>query len=174
MNDRPVSGHVAKELVRMLDRQKELDPATPEYMQLCTNMEIMVRCADMYLEIFEYLGAAGMLPTPFDEPEIMQVTIHPELVKAMQEKAEEEEDTRPSPGEAEEEAPQKVVEFSLIQVRAALRDAKKRGVDIAGVIKSFGASNLTDLPAEKYPELMKRLEDRKSELKFYNTQKNNI
>lgn len=156
MNDRPVSIHVADELVRMLDRQKELDPATPEYTQLCTNMELMVRCADMYLEIFEYLGAAGMLPTPFDEPEITQVTIHPELVRAMQEKAD---DTRPSTGEAEEEAPQTVVEFSLIQVRAALRDAKKRGVDIAGVIKSFGASNLTDLPAEKYGELMKKLEE---------------
>ena len=158
MNDRPVSIHVANELVRMLDRQKELDPATPEYTQLCTNMEIMVRCADMYLDIFEYLGAAGRLPTPFDEPEITQVTLHPELVRAMQEKSEEEEDTRPSTGEAEEGAPQTVVEFSLIQVRAALRDAKKRGVDIAAVIKSFGASNLTDLPAEKYPELMKKLE----------------
>lgn len=146
MKDKPVSVHVANELVRMLDRQKELDPATPEYTQLCTNMEIMVRCADMYLDIFEYLGAAGRLPTPFDEPEITQVTLHPELVKAMQEKA-------------EEEASQTVVEFSLIRVRAALRDAKKRGVDIAGVIKSFGASNLTDLPVEKYPELMKKLEE---------------
>lgn len=152
MNDRPVSIHVADELVRMLDRQKELDPASPEYMQLVTNMEIMVRCADMYLDIFEYLGAAGRLPTPFDEPEITQVTVHPELVKAVQE-------MDPGPGEAEEEAPQTVVEFSLIQVRAALRDAKKRGVDIAAVIHEFGASNLTDLPAEKYGELMKKLEE---------------
>lgn len=159
MNDRPVSIHVADELVRMLDRQKELDPATPEYTQLVTNMEVMVRCADMYLDIFEYLGAAGRLPTPFDEPEITQVTIHPELVSAMQEKAEEEADTRPGTGEAEEEASQTVVEFSLIQVRAALRDAKKRGVDIAALIKSFGASNLTDLPAKKYGELMKKLEE---------------
>lgn len=157
MNDRPVSIHVADELVRMLDRQKELDPATRDYEQLVTNLETLIFHADMYLDVFEYLGAAGRLPTPFDEPEITQVTIHPELVKAMQEK--EEEDTRPSPGEAEEEASQTVVEFSLIQVRAALRDAKKRGVDIAGVIKSFGASNLTDLPAEKYGELMKKLEE---------------
>lgn len=159
MNDRPVSVHVADELVRMLDRQKELDPATRDYEQLVTNMEIMVRCADMYIDVFDYLQAAGRLPTPFDEPEITQVTLHPELVRAMQEKAEEEEDTRPGPGEAEEKTPEKVVEFSLIQVRAALRDAKKRGVDIAGVIKSFGASNLTDLPAEKYGELMKKLEE---------------
>ncbi len=155
--DRPVSVHVANELVRMLDRQKELDPATPEYAQLFSNMEVMVRCADMFVDIFDYLAAAGALPQ--EEPEITQVTIHPELVRAMQEKAEEEEDTRPGPGKAEEEAPKTVVEFSLIQVRAALRDAKKRGVDIAGVIKSFGASNLTDLPAEKYPELMKKLEE---------------
>jgi hypothetical protein len=155
MNDHPVSIHVADELVRMLDRQKELDPATPEYAQLFSNMEVMIRCADMFVDIFEYLGAAGRLPTPFDESTVTQVTLHPELVKAMQE----EEDTRPSTGEAEEEASQTVVEFSLIQVRAALRDAKKRGVDIAGVIKSFGASNLTDLPAEKYGELMKKLEE---------------
>ena len=157
MNDRPVSLHVADELVRMLDRQKELDPATPEYMQLCTNMEIMVHCADLYLDVFEYLQAAGRLPSPFDEPEITQVTVHPELVKAVQEAKEE--DTRPGPGEAEEEAPQTVVEFSLIQVRAALREAKKRGVDIAAVIHEFGASNLTDLPAEKYGDLMKKLEE---------------
>lgn len=157
MNDRPVSVHVANELVRMLDRQKELDPATRDYEQLVTNLETLIFHADLYLDVFEYLQAAGRLPAPFDEPEITQVTLHPELVKAMQEKAEE--DTRPGPGEAEEEAPQTVVEFSLIQVRAALREAKKRGVDIAGVIKSFGASNLTDLPAEKYGELMKKLEE---------------
>lgn len=159
MDDRPVSLHVADELVRMLDRQKQLDPATPEYMQLCTNMELMVRCADLYLDVFEYLQAAGRMPSPFDESTVTQVTLHPELVRAMQEKAEEEQDTRPGPGEVEEEAPQTVVEFSLIQVRAALRDAKKRGVDIVELIKSCGASNLTDLPAEKYGELMKKLEE---------------
>lgn len=158
MNDRPVSIHVANELVRALDRQKELDPASREYEQLVTNLETLIFHADLYLDIFEYLAGAGMLPT-LDEPEITQVTLHPELVKAMQERAEEEEDTRSGAGEAEEEAPQTVVEFSLIQVRAALRDAKKRGVDIAAVIKSFGASNLTDLPAEKYGELMKKLEE---------------
>lgn len=157
MDDRPVSVHVADELVRMLDRQKELDPATRDYEQLVTNLETLIFHADLYLDVFDYLQAAGRMPTPFDEPEITQVTLHPELVRAMQEAKEE--DTRPSPGEAEEEAPQKVVEFSLIQVRAALRDAKKRGVDIAEVIKNFGASNLTDLPKEKYPELMKKLEE---------------
>jgi len=157
MNDRPVSVHVADELVRMLDRQKELDPATRDYEQLVTNLETLIFHADLYLDVFEYLQAAGRMPSPFDEPEITQVTLHPELVRAMQEAKEE--DTRPSPGEAEEETPQTVVEFSLIQVRAALREAKKRGVDIAEVIKSFGASNLTDLPAEKYSELMKKLEE---------------
>lgn len=156
MNDRPVSVHVADELVRMLDRQKELDPATREYEQLVTNLETLIFHADLYLDVFEYLQAAGRLPSPFDESTVTQVTLHPELVRAMQE-AKEEADTRSGPGEAEEEAPQTVVEFSLIQVRAALRDAKKRGVDIAGVIKSFGASNLTDLPAEKYGELMEKL-----------------
>lgn len=155
MNDRPVSIHVADELVRMLDRQKELDPATRDYEQLVTNLETLIFHADLYLDVFEYLQAAGRMPTPFDEPEITQVVPHPEFVKAVQEEA----DTRPGTGEAEEEASQTVVEFSLIQVRAALRDAKKRGVDIAGVIKSFGASNLTDLPAEKYGELMKKLEE---------------
>lgn len=154
MNNHPASTHVADELVRMLDRQKELDPATPEYMQLCTNMEIMAHCADMYTDIFDYLKAAGRLPAPFDELEITQVTLHPEFVKAMQEAKEAEPETeepRPEP----EPAPT----HTLVEVRAACRDAKKRGVDITTLIKSFGVNYLTDLPTEKYGELMKKLEE---------------
>ena len=39
-----------------------------------------------------------------------------------------------------------------------MREAKKRGVDIVEIVKSFGATNLTDLDPAKYGELMKRLE----------------
>lgn len=155
MNDRPVSIHVADELVRMLDRQKELDPATRDYEQLVTNLETLIFHADLYLDVFEYLQAAGRMPTPFDEPEITQVVLHPEFVKAVQEAKEEPKTEEPQP----EPEPEPVPSYTLVEVRAACRDAKKRGVDITALIKSFGVNYLTDLPAEKYGELMKKLEE---------------
>jgi len=154
MNDRPVSVHVADELVRMLDRQKELDPATRDYEQLVTNLETLIFHADLYLDVFEYLQAAGRLPTPFDEPEITQVVLHPEFVKAVQEAKEEEPET-----EEPQPEPEPAQTYTLVEVRAACREAKKRGVDITTLIKSFGVNYLTDLPAEKYGELMKKLEE---------------
>lgn len=56
-----------------------------------------------------------------------------------------------------EEAPQETArEYTLEEVRAALGkliDAGKKA-EVAGLIKQFGARNITSLPAEKYPDLM--------------------
>lgn len=162
-NDFAVVPHVASELNRMLLRQKELDPSTPEYSTLLRNIELLAGTADLYIDIMDYLAQAGM---QCEEDRITQVTVAPFVAQAIQERAEEETKT---------EAPENVVEFppvdeppfetdaapesyTLVDVRAALRDAKLRGVNIKELVQSFGATNLTDLDPAKYGELMKKLE----------------
>lgn len=49
--------------------------------------------------------------------------------------------------------------YDLPTVRAALIEARKRGVDLKPIFKSVGASNLTDLPEEKYGAVMAKLKE---------------
>ena len=49
--------------------------------------------------------------------------------------------------------------YDLITVRKALIDARKGGVDIKVILKSVGATNLTDLAPEKYGAVMAKLKE---------------
>lgn len=159
--------HVASELQRMLVRQTELDPSSVEYSNLLRNIEVLAGTAELYIDIMDYLKDAGMFS---EEPEkIVQVTVHPEIAKAMHEAADEHPVESPFP-DAEEEAPSKVVElpavkdeaaqksYEMTEVRAALVEARKKGVNVSALLKEFGVENFGAFPAGKYGELMKRLE----------------
>ena len=159
--------HVASELQRMLARQTELDPSSVEYSTLLRNIEVLAGTADLYVNIMDYLREAGVFS---GEPErIVDVTLHPEIVKAMNDAADKHPVESPFP-DAEKEAPEKVVElhpvkdeaaqksYEMTEVRAALVEARKKGVNVSALLKEFGVENFGAFPAGRYGELMARLE----------------
>lgn len=156
--------HVADELRRMLDRQKELPVESMEYNQLMTNMEILAQTADMYSDIADFFAMVDsgirkieIIPggkveddTPgcVDEPyveEPKQFESVPAQVSS--------EDVKPSADEQEE--PAKV--YDPADVRAALVAARRAGTNVTELLKEFGVDNFGAFPAGKYGELMKRL-----------------
>lgn len=152
----------ANELTRIINKIPETDPTTTEYHILLQSLECFAGIADSIEEVMAQL--------PDDEPEdgkIVKVEFRPspELMQQVADMAqagnEPSDEPFPAPGPTGAPAPETEVAdvVDLVTVRAALRDAKKRGVDIKELIQSFGATNLTDLPAGKYGELMKKLED---------------
>lgn len=155
----------ANELTRIINKIPETDPTTTEYHILLQSLECFAGIADSIEEVMAQL--------PDDEPEdgkIIKVEFRPspelmqqvaDMAQAENEPSDEPEESFLTPGPTGAPAPETEVAdvVDLVTVRAALRDAKKRGVDIKELIQSFGATNLTDLPAEKYGELMKKLED---------------
>lgn len=148
--------YTANEMRRIISMIPETDPTTTEYHILLQSLECFAGIADSIEEI--------MAEIDYEPPaaeDVTKVTLHPALEKALSEKAgktpdEPEQQVIPEP---EEVQPVEEITYDLITVRQAMRDAKKRGVDIVALIKDLGATNLTDLPAEKYGELMKRLEE---------------
>lgn len=50
--------------------------------------------------------------------------------------------------------------YTKEEVRAALGEARKTGTNIPELLRSLGADNFTSLPASKYGEVMKLLENR--------------
>lgn len=138
------------ELNRLIQLLPITDPTSEEYSRLLYNVEKLACCVETIDTVLEEL-----MPAPDNIVAITSAATPDEEGAA--------EDTRPGAGEAEEEASAEVVElpsvtYTLAQVRAALIVAKKQGVDIKALINGCGAANLSDLPAEKYAELMKRLE----------------
>lgn len=143
---------VQNELARIIGKIPETDPTTAEYHILLQSLECFAGIADSIEEVMAQL--------PDDEPEegkIIKVEFRPPAVEV---EPEAEQDTdEPSESEVSTQPVMEETTYDLVTVRAALREAKKRGVDIKEVVQSFGATNLTDLPADKYGELMKKLEE---------------
>ena len=160
-----MTNFTANELTRIINKIPETDPTTTEYHILLQSLECFAGIADSIEEVMAQL--------PDDEPEdgkIIKVEFRPspelmqqvaDMAPAENEPSDEPEESFLTPGPTGAPAPETEVAdvVDLVTVRAALRDAKKRGVDIKELIQSFGATNLTDLPAEKYGELMKKLEE---------------
>ena len=48
--------------------------------------------------------------------------------------------------------------YTMTEVRAALAQSRKKGVNVTELMKDLGYDNFTAVPAAKYPELMARLE----------------
>lgn len=163
-----MSKHVASELERLLSLQQTLDPSTDSYTTLCRNIELLAYQSEMYDEIERYIEVAKA-----PDGTVTNVVMHP----ALSEKLESIADEHPVEGSpfpaAGEEAPSKVVElhpvtaevadaaqvsYKLEDVRAALVEARKRGVNVTELLKGFGVDNLGAFPAGRYGELMKKLE----------------
>lgn len=155
----------ANELTRIINKIPETDPTTPEYHYLLQSLEIFANISESVEQLMDTIYSYQ--DEPPEDGKIVKVEFRPspELMQQVADMAQAEDEPSDEPfltsGPTGAPAPETEVAdvVDLVTVRAALRDAKKRGVDIKELIQSFGATNLTDLPAERYGELMKKLEE---------------
>lgn len=169
MND-----YITQELSRIVNRIPHVDPASSDYHMLLASLEGFYNLAEVLEEI---LSVVDVDP---DEGKIIQVEFRPSVVPCSEDCAtcdrcsgEEEapilssnstdsvtagENTTETVEEAAESPSEKVEKrYDPADVRRALLAAKRRGVDLTQVFHSVGASNFSNLPPEKYAEVMAQL-----------------
>lgn len=158
-----LTAHVAEELRRMLVRQTELDPCSLEYGNLLHNIEVLVGTADLYADILGYIEAAD---AEFGSDRVVEVSFAPELAQALEQRLETGEErhawnsaAEDTPEPEEETATEDGKVWDMTEVRAALVEARRRGVNVSALLKEFGVENFGAFPAGRYGELMKRLEE---------------
>lgn len=163
--------YVAGELRRIIGMIPTVDPTTTEYHILLQSLECFAGIADSIEEIMSEID--------YDPPAaeaVTKVTLHPALEKALEEKAGETpaedvpkkleaipfkefmERDIPKPEEDETEQAEPARVWEMTEVRAALVEARKKGVNVSALLREFGVENFGAFPAGKYDELMKRLE----------------
>ena len=145
--------YTANEFSRILAVITETDPTTTEYHIALQSLECFAGIADSIEEIMEQITQETG-EEPDLEGKIIKIEFKPEALKQAREELAEETEPDPEPSAD----PEPTETYDIVTVRAAMREAKKRGVDIVEIVKSFGATNLTDLDPSKYAELMKKLE----------------
>ena len=151
---------VAAEMTRMVIRQSELDPASYDYKQLMENLSILAGSAEAYEDIEQYLSMAAK--------GIVSIDIYPEgKMEAEAPKSEPGDTTcqitapvkEPDPEPAPKADPPADLgkTYEMTDVRAALVDARRKGVNVTELLKEFGVENFSAFPAGRYGELMQRL-----------------
>lgn len=155
--------YLVKESKRILDRLTTADPASSEYLVCLQSLECFAGMADVIDDVLSVMEEANIIKVEFrpavecnedcatcdkckdGEPEEKAVVEkEPEPVKV---------EPEPEPVEAEPAR----ISYDLVTVRKALIEKRKQGLDTKQFLKQFGASNLTDLPAEKYADVMAAL-----------------
>lgn len=130
---------IASELKRMLDTQQALDPSSDAYYRVMRNLETLLQCEELYEAALNHISDAGEEPSAkvVDFPGVDTTPF----------------ETAPDPAPAVEEA----VEYKMEDVRAALVEARRKGMNVTELLKEFGVENFSAFPAGKYGELMARL-----------------
>lgn len=144
-----------REYARIVDRLGEVDPCSNPalYKELLEFIDTLYALSglqfDDYVERMEREGKMAKLDAVMTEVKTEPI---PEV---------EEPEADPAPAPDPEPGPEPEPEdktYSKEEVRAALAESRKKGVNVAELLKEFGAANFTGLPAAKYGELMARLE----------------
>lgn len=169
MND-----YITQELSRIVNRIPHVDPASSDYHMLLASLEGFYNLAEVLEEI---LSVVDVDP---DEGKVIQVEFRPPVVPCSEacatcDRCSNEEEAPISSSNSTEsvtagenttetvdkaaESPSEKVEKSYdpAEVRKALYAAKQRGVDLLQFFRSFGATNFSNLPPEKYGEVMDKL-----------------
>lgn len=166
-----------KECLRLIDKLSETDPTTEAYHILLSSIERFDSIGNTVDEIAQLREAAA-------EHVVIDVSAIKEQMKKRAEAAPEDDGTHPIPPElvvpfetedfpaevkddlvkdvpppAEEKKEEPVEEkvYESSDVRAALVDARGRGVNVGEILQKFGVSNFQFLPASQYGELIKAL-----------------
>lgn len=147
---------IAAELQRIIDQIPRTDPATTDYHILLQSLECFAGIAEMIEAVQEQIGMEGrIIHVEFRTPQG-----GPLPSAESEEKAEEFPPEPESPFEepkTEEPKPSKT--YEMTEVRAALVEARKRGVNVTALLREYGVENFGAFPAGKYGELMDRLAD---------------
>ena len=164
-----------QECFRLIDKLAETDPTTEAYHILLSSIERFDSIGNTVDEIAQLREAAteqvvidvaaikeqmqkraeaASTPTSPPEDDVAH-TIPPELVVPFEVAdfpAEVKDDlVKDAPPPVEEET------YTSSQVRKALVDARKAGVDVKALLAEFGADNFSAVPAGKYGAIMRKL-----------------
>lgn len=142
MTEKDAKEILRREYYRVVERLSEVDPVTSPalYKEL---LEIADRLH------WQSEGAA-LVPTATVE-EIMEETKAEPIPEVEEPKAD------PAPAPDPEPEPEDKT-YSKEEVRAALAESRNKGVDVPALLKEFGYSNFSAVPAGKYSEIMAKLE----------------
>lgn len=154
------------EIDRTAEKLKTLDPETKEYAQLVSAMRS--------LGFAQSELSAGVRPIEggMRNPNVeksngskkraekpAKAEAEPAPAETPQSEPEPEEETPPEEATAAEAVSEKEKpEISLLEVRAALTEARKKGVDVNALIRESGYPNLSSVPPEYYPTLLAGIE----------------
>lgn len=133
---------IASELKRMLDTQQALDPSSDAYYRVMINLERLLQCEELYEAALNAVGETSPSEV-FAEAKVVE---SPGVDTTPFE-------TTPAPAPAVEET----AEYKMEDVRAALVEARRKGMNVTELLKEFGVENFSAFPAGKYGELMARL-----------------
>ena len=161
---------IRSEFRRMLDLLPEVDPTTEEYHTLLNSMEHLGMVQEFLEGVIEELDGGQIIKVeyiPVSEQvcngdcagcddcksgaeEALEVTgVEPEEPEQQTEEVAEEAQVSEEPAKT----------YDMVDVRKALIDARNRGVDIKAVLKTYAATNMTNLKPEFYAEVMAKLEE---------------
>lgn len=151
------------ELNRLVQKIPVTDPCSSEYHVLLRSIEYLDSMGSTIEEILAQVFADQVADDLAAEK--LDVKEGAELISATKSKAEEGGKVIPftapefpeDPPEAEP-AEQEEKTYDPSEVRKALVDAKKKGVDIKAILAKVGADNFQAVPAAKYGIIMKELE----------------
>lgn len=140
--------YLKAEVRRLLKTLPTVNPASYDYCQLLSNLEMVLGSSDL---IGLALSESGYDVPAEDQPGVL-------TDKAPEPEPEPEPVPEPEPA-TEPEPETETPSYSMVEVRTALGEARRRGVNIAELVRSFGVNNFTAIPAGSYPELMRKLEE---------------
>lgn len=153
MTDKDAREILRREYYRVVERLSEVDP---------------VLSPKLYRELLEF---ADRLHWQSEEPCLVPVMTVDEITEEV--KTEpipdvEEPKADPVPAPEPEPDPEPAPEpedktYSKEEVRAALAESRNKGVDVPALLKEFGYSNFSAVPAGKYSEIMAKLAKKKKE-----------
>lgn len=172
-----------QELLRITHKLSETDPSTSAYHCLMQSIEYLNSIGQTVDEIIALEESITYPQSPIalnrcnaaepakeeewvkeepveeaPKPKKMEAISHAELA----EKEIEPEPEKPEEPEEEwvkeaDEAPE--VSYNQAEVRAALASARRKGVNVASLIKSHGADNFTAVDPLHYPAIMREIEE---------------
>lgn len=136
---------LTKQAWGIITRLEETGCETEDYSALLRNMEHLLGIIGFAADILdsETPGKATTLKTACDHDDEAGTRPGPVLVQSAAE-------AEPVPAV---EAPR----FKFVAVRGALSDARaKNGVDVVGILDAMGCKGLSDVPVERYGELLEQ------------------
>ena len=136
---------VRDELLRVVHTLPDTDPRTAEYHVLLRSVELLDSVGPTIEDIIK------MEPCNEDCTDCAECGDTADESKVI--------DFPPAPPEPHETEPAEEVTLTSAEVRTKLAAARKAGVNVAALIKDMGVDNFTALPAGRYAELLKRIDD---------------